>query len=90
MAQATDPGLEERRAQILGVPGAYTQDGLISVHNHEFMDDRAFAAAYARGVAAAGTDYRWHWRVHIGLWAATVGGRRARAFVEWGVYPRII
>ena len=47
----------------------YDQDGLRSIHNHEFMDDPAFRKAYERGVRAAGDDYRWHWRVHIGLWA---------------------
>jgi hypothetical protein len=34
----------------------YDQDGLRSVHNHEFMNDVAFQAAYARGVKAAGMD----------------------------------
>src|SRR5256886_194527 len=41
----------------------YEQDGLRSIHNHEFMDDPAFRNAYERGVRAAGDDYRWHWRV---------------------------
>ncbi len=47
----------------------YDRDGLISVHNHDFMSDPAFQKAYARGVQAAG-GYRWQWRVHIGLGAA--------------------
>lgn len=48
----------------------YDQDGLRSIHNHDFMSAAEFVRAYARGVKAAGTDYCWHWRVHVGLWAA--------------------
>ena|GEM_PF-389294 len=63
----------------------YDQDGLRSIHNHEFMDDPAFRNAYARGVRAAGDDYRWHWRVHIGLWAAVCAARLDGDFIECGV-----
>ncbi len=63
----------------------YDQDGLRSIHNHEFMDDPAFQKAYARGVRAAGDDYRWHWRVHVGLWAAAGAARLEGDFVECGV-----
>ena len=63
----------------------YDQDGLRSIHNHEFMDDPAFKKAYARGVRAAGDDYRWHWRVHVGLWAAACAARLEGDFVECGV-----
>jgi len=63
----------------------YEQDGLRSNHNHEFMDDPAFRAAYARGVQAAGEDYRWHWRVHVGLWAAACASKLEGDFVECGV-----
>jgi hypothetical protein len=85
MANPFDMDRDTRMANILGVPGSYLQDGLISVHNHDFMQDPAFAVAYARGVAAAGMDYFWHWRVHIGLWAASTGARLAGDFVECGV-----
>lgn len=63
----------------------YEFDGLWSIHNHEFMDDPAFKAAYARGVEAAGQDYRWYWRVHIGLFAARVASLLPGDFVECGV-----
>ena len=63
----------------------YDQDGLTTGHNHEFMRDRRFVAAYQRGVAAAGCDYGWHWRVHIGLWAARTAVRLPGDFVECGV-----
>jgi hypothetical protein len=63
----------------------YDQDGLRSVHNHEFMRDPNFQRAYDRGVTAAGHDYRWHWRVHVGLWAAASASKLAGDFVECGV-----
>jgi hypothetical protein len=68
-------------------PATYAQDGLISVHSHAFMQDPAFQRAYARGVKAiGGTDtYQWHWRIHIGLWAAALAVRLPGDFVECGV-----
>jgi macrocin-O-methyltransferase TylF-like protien len=62
----------------------YDRDGLVSVHNHDFMNDPAFRKAYARGAQAAG-DYRWQWRVHIGLWAARTAAKLDGDFVECGV-----
>jgi hypothetical protein len=69
------------------LPGAYAEDGLISVHSHAFMDDPAYRKAYARGVKALGgaDSYQWHWRVHIGLWAASVAARVPGDFIECGV-----
>jgi len=68
-------------------PVTYAQDGLISVHSHAFMQDPAFIKAYARGVKAIGgaDTYQWHWRIHIGLWAAKVASRLDGDFVECGV-----
>ncbi|MDX2218019.1 MAG: TylF/MycF/NovP-related O-methyltransferase [Burkholderiales bacterium] len=68
-------------------PGVYAKDGLISVHNHDFMRDPAFLRAYERGVQAIGgkDEYNWHWRIHIGLWAADMASRIAGDFVECGV-----
>lgn len=62
----------------------YEADGLASIHDHTFLDDPRFRAAYDRGAAAAG-DYGWHWRVHIGLWAAETAARLEGDFVECGV-----
>lgn len=64
--------------------GIYDADGVTSIHNHDFLFDPAFVAAYQRGVRAAG-DYDWHWRVHIGLWAAESASRLDGDFVECGV-----
>jgi len=63
----------------------YDQDGLRSVHNHEFMGDPSFRKAYERGIRATGRDYQWHWRVHVGLWVATCASRLPGDFVECGV-----
>ena len=62
----------------------YDQDGLRSHHDHSFMTDPSFCKAYARGVQAAG-EYGWHWRVHIGLWAAQSASKLSGDFVECGV-----
>lgn len=64
--------------------GVYNSDGLISIHNHDFLQDPDFVRAYHRGVQAA-DDYGWHWRVHIGLWAAATATRVEGDFVECGV-----
>ena len=63
----------------------YAADGFASFHNHEFMQDARFRGAYDRGLAAVGADYEWHWRVHIGLWAAQCSARLPGDFVECGV-----
>jgi hypothetical protein len=62
----------------------YDQDGLRSIHNHDFMSEPAFVRAYQRGVRAAGSDYHWHWRVHVGLWAARLAAYLPGDFVECG------
>lgn len=62
----------------------YSQDGLRSIHNHDFTREPAFCEAYARGCQAA-SDYGWHWRVHIGLWAAYTASQCEGDFVECGV-----
>lgn len=67
------------------IPRVYSEDGLTTIHNHEFMDDPAFLRAYRRGVAAAGKDYAWHWRVHVGLWVASNARELGGDFVECGV-----
>jgi hypothetical protein len=64
---------------------AYTQDGLWTAHNHEFMQDPVFASAYRRAVRAAGYDYGTHWRVHVALWAAMQAAGVPGDFVECGV-----
>lgn len=67
------------------IDGSFQYDGLTSQHNHDFMIDPAFMAAYGRGVAAVGMDYKWFWRVHVGLWAARSAAKLTGDFVECGV-----
>ncbi|UVK98638.1 TylF/MycF family methyltransferase [Pseudomonas sp. B21-048] len=67
------------------IDGTYQYDSLASKHNHDFMIDPAFMAAYGRGVVAAGGDYKWFWRVHLGLWAARSAAKYTGDFVECGV-----
>jgi macrocin-O-methyltransferase TylF-like protien len=74
-----------------GMPGRgsaeprYDHDALSTEHNHEFMQDPGFRRAYARGVQATGSDYKWYWRVHVGLWAAACAAKLKGDFVECGV-----
>lgn len=82
---AGERGLDGGRVDQRPKSCIYEQDGLRSIHNHEFMDDPVFQAAYARGVQAAGTDYQWHWRVHVGLWAARMAANLPGDFAEFGV-----
>jgi len=63
----------------------YDQDGLKTNHNHDFVDDPKFVAAYERGKVAAGKDYRFHWRVHVALWAAEMASKVPGDYVECGV-----
>lgn len=63
----------------------YDQDGLRSIHNHDFMFNLDFTRAYNRGRLAAGEDYHFHWRVHIALWAAYSAMRLNGDYVECGV-----
>lgn len=85
MKNDSDELRSQRVTEILVEPSSYIQDGLASIHNSEFLSDKAFVAAYARGVQASGKDYGWHWRVHIGLWAASVAKNLDGDFVECGV-----
>lgn len=65
----------------------YSDDALICLNSHAFMDDPAFQRAYERGVQALGGKdiHHWHWRVHVGLWAAATASRIEGDFVECGV-----
>ncbi|MCK9797318.1 TylF/MycF family methyltransferase [Pseudomonas sp. MAFF 302030] len=67
------------------IADTYHYDGLASRHNHDFMIDPTYMAAYGRGVKAAGADYQWFWRVHMGLWAARTAFKLQGDFVECGV-----
>ena len=61
-------------------------DGLYTIHNARFGENRRFQSAYARALLAShGVDPQIAWRVHIGLWAASAAARVPGDFVECGV-----
>jgi hypothetical protein len=68
-----------------GASPTYDRDGLLTIHNADFIREPEFQEAYQRGTVAAGNDYGWHWRVHVGLWAAWQAHHLPGDFVECGV-----
>ena len=68
-----------------GAAPTYGQDGLVTIHSADFMREPRFQEAYRRGTEAAAADYGWHWRVHVGLWAAWQAHHLPGDFVECGV-----
>ena len=74
-------------------PTTYNQDGFVTVHNCDFLDDPRFHSAYARALellpeGASQTDI--HWRAHICCWAATRALQIEGDFVECGVWYGIL
>lgn len=69
------------------LPNVYSNDALICFNDHAFMEDPEFQRAYQRGSRALGEAdwYQWHWRVHVGLWAAASASKLEGDFVECGV-----
>jgi hypothetical protein len=67
-------------------PDMYDQDGLRTVHGHDFADDRTFSEAYDYAFNATKADPGHHgpWRVHVAMWAAKTALRRQGDFVECG------
>lgn len=67
-------------------PCVYDEDGLQSIHNHDFVNNPFFLSAYQRGVqASGGVDSRFQWRAHVVLWAAHYAKMLKGDFVECGV-----
>jgi len=57
------------------------------IHNHDFMADPRFVRAFARGVQAQGGDnYKYYWRMYVGLWCAGHARQLRGDFVECGVW----
>ena len=75
------PSIIGHIVRALGLP---YEDGLLSRHNRDFLEDPDFVRAYSRGIEASG-DLGWRWRVHIGLWAGSTAARLPGDFVECGV-----
>lgn len=66
-------------------PATYNQDGLVSAHNADFMSDRRFREAYARGAATGSWSGSLHWRAYVYCWAAMRGMAIPGDFAECGV-----
>ncbi len=80
----------QRAAEAVNRPApiskAYDCDGLFSEHRARFEQDARFQAAWQRGLQTNfGVDPGIAWRIHIGLWAASVAARAPGDFVECGV-----
>jgi hypothetical protein len=64
----------------------YQLDGLSTVHSARFRKDPRFQAAWQRALQAShGVDSGMEWRIHVGLWAASLAARVPGEFVECGV-----
>lgn len=76
------------------VPSYYTPvfdyDGVRNdpavIHNHDFMKDPRYIAAYARGIQAHGEHQVQYWRMHVALWCASQAIQMPGDFVECGVW----
>lgn len=65
----------------------YDEDGLISIHNHEFVKEKKFVKAYKKGIIANnGVDYHFRWRVRVALWCAQQALKLEGDFMELGVW----
>lgn len=67
---------------------SYSEDGLITFHLSEFMNDPQFVRAYAAGMTTGAlrthpTDIRW--RVYVACWAANWAKHLNGDYVECGV-----
>jgi hypothetical protein len=72
--------------QLVNLRKLYDSDGLSTVHHARFRDDPHFQAAWEGAFQATGqVDPGSYWRIHIGLWAASVAARVSGDFVECGV-----
>lgn len=72
--------------QLVNLRRLYDFDGLNTVHHARFRDDPHFQAAWEGAFQATGqVDPGSYWRIHIGLWAASVAARVSGDFVECGV-----
>lgn len=63
----------------------YNQDGLLTVHNADFMREPRFRAAYELGKATGSWDGDLHWRAYVICWAADKARKLEGDYVECGV-----
>lgn len=67
--------------------GHYAEGGLISIHDHEFLDNPDFQVAYQRALQSGqGVDPHHRWRrAHTALWVARSASLLDGDFAECGV-----
>jgi O-methyltransferase len=75
-----------KRAALRHFPFRYSEDGLHTFHNCDFLTSPRFVGAYKAGEETGS----WHgaqlrWRVHVILWVASHASQLAGDFVECGV-----
>jgi hypothetical protein len=68
----------------------FKDDGLITVHNSNFLNDPLFLEAYKLGKLTTNLNYDIHWRVYIACWAAQRGKSLEGDFIECGVNKGIM
>lgn len=67
------------------ITSSYHEDDLFTLNHAPFVNDPRFNAAYRRGDRASPDHTGWRWRVHVGLWAASLSAQLDGDFVECGV-----
>ena len=78
------PSFSELAATIL--TRTYTEDGLITRHTADFLNDEKFMSAYAKGKATGSwMSMNPRWRVYTACWAASHAIDLCGNFVECGV-----
>jgi O-methyltransferase len=80
---------EEIIASNVGLHGEkfrFSEDGLCTIHNADFLDDRRFADAYLAG-EATGSWRGWNlrWRAYVVCWCAQWAAALEGDFIECGV-----
>lgn len=72
---------------------SYDADGLITIHNCDFLADPLFIAAYRNGMRASyklGDDLHIEWRAYVACWAADHAKDIDGDYVECGCYTGIL
>ena len=71
-------------ARVLLTP-TYSEDGLITIHNSDFIHDPEFIDAYKQALLQQ-SNTRIRWRAHVTQWAGYHAKKLEGDFVECGVH----